>query len=228
VHGELRRLEQMNGRADLFHQMAQAVVDGNREKCVALAQQAINEEVDPTEAIQQGYAAGMEIVGEKFAKLEYYLPDVIRCAEAAEGGFEVLQDYLMELGEGSSSGTVVLGTIKGDMHDLGKNIVGTMLQAAGFEVHDIGCDVPIRAFVDEAQEVEADIIGVSAILTTTMSYMPDLLRLLDDMGVRADYKVMVGGAPVTPSYADEIGADGYGETAADAVKTAKRIMQEKE
>jgi trimethylamine corrinoid protein len=208
--------------------MAQAVIDGDKEACVALAEQVVEEEVDPAAAAEQGFASGMEVVGQKFAALDYYLPDVLRCAEAADAGFTVLQDYMIERGEGRSSGTVVLGTIKGDMHDLGKNIVGTMLQAAGFEVHDLGCDVPIRRFVDKAKEVDADIIGVSAILTTTMAYMPELLRLLDDMELREAYKVMVGGAPVTPSYAEEIGADGYGETAADAVETAKRIMKGKE
>lgn len=213
---------------DLLERMAQAVIDGDKERCAALAEQAIEEDIDLHEAVEHGFAAGMQVVGEKFATLEYYLPDVIRCAAAADAGFTVLQDTMVERGEGRTSGTVVLGTIKGDMHDLGKNIVGTMLQAAGFSVHDLGCDVPIRRFVDKAKEVGADIIGVSAILTTTMAYMPELLRLLDDMGVRSDYKVMVGGAPVTPAYAEEIGADGYGENAADAVEVAKQIMREKE
>lgn len=138
-----------------------------------------------------------------------------------------MQPYLLEQGKQESAGTVVLGTIKGDLHDLGKNIVGTMLRAAGFEILDLGCDTPVRAFINKAEEVNADIIGVSAILTTTMTYMPDLLSMLEELGQRDRYYVMVGGAPVTPEYADEIGADGYGETAADAVETAQRMMRER-
>jgi trimethylamine corrinoid protein len=205
--------------------MAQAVVDGDREACVALAEEVIERGIEPFEAIEQGFTRGMTIVGDKFATLEYYLPDVMRCAAAVDAGMGVLQPYILEQGRRESVGTVVLGTIKGDLHDLGKNIVGTMLRAAGFKVYDLGCDTPVRTFVDKAEEVDADIIGVSAILTTTMAYMPDLLALLEELGKREQYQVMVGGAPVTPAYADEIGADGYGETAADAVETAKQLMQ---
>jgi len=215
----------MDGKEDLFERMAQAVIDGDREACVALAEEVIKRDVDPFEAIEQGFTRGMTTVGDKFATLEYYLPDVMRCAAAVDAGMGVLQPYILKQGERESAGTVVLGTIKGDLHDLGKNIVGTMLRAAGFEVHDLGCDTPLRTFIDKAGEVDADIIGVSAILTTTMAYMPDLLSLLDELGQRGRYRVMVGGAPVTPEYAAEIGADGYGETAADAVEMAKQLMQ---
>jgi trimethylamine corrinoid protein len=215
----------MDTREDLFERMAQAVVDGDREACVALAEEVIDRGIDPFEAIEQGFTRGMTTVGDKFATLEYYLPDVMRCAAAVDAGVGVLQPYILERGTRQSVGTVVLGTIKGDLHDLGKNIVGTMLRAAGFKVYDLGCDTPLRAFVDKAEEVDADIIGVSAILTTTMAYMPDLLSLLEELGQRERYQVMVGGAPVTPDYAEEIGADGYGETAADAVETAKRLMR---
>jgi corrinoid protein of di/trimethylamine methyltransferase len=215
----------MDTKEDLFERMAQAVVDGDREACVALAEEVIDRGIDPFEAIEQGFTRGMTTVGDKFATLEYYLPDVMRCAAAVDAGVGVLQPYILERGTRQSVGTVVLGTIKGDLHDLGKNIVGTMLRAAGFKVYDLGCDTPLRAFVDKAEEVDADIIGVSAILTTTMAYMPDLLSLLEELGQRERYQVMVGGAPVTPDYAEEIGADGYGETAADAVETAKRLMR---
>lgn len=218
----------MGAKEDLFQQMAQAVIDGNKEGCVALAQRVVDEGFEPFEAIQQGFTQGMDVVGEKFSTLEYYLPDLMRCADAVEAGVNVLRPSLLASGEKNSAGTVVMGTVKGDLHDLGKNIVGTMLMAAGFTVHDIGADTPIRRFVDKAVEVDADIIGISAILTTTMAYMPDLLSLLEEMGLRDRFKVMVGGAPVTPEYASEIGADGYGETAADAVTVAKRIMQSKE
>jgi corrinoid protein of di/trimethylamine methyltransferase len=212
---------------DLFQRMARAVIEGDEGTCIALAQEVISEGIDPFEAIQHGFTRGMKTVGDKFARLEYYLPDVMRCAAAVEAGVDVLQPYILERGKQASAGKVVLGTIKGDLHDLGKNIVATMLRAAGFEVFDLGCDTPLRAFVNKAEEVDADIIGVSAILTTTMAYMPDLLSMLEELGHRDRYHVMVGGAPVTPDYAEEIGADGYGETAADAVETAQRIMRER-
>jgi len=217
----------MDGKRDLFERIAHAVIDGDREACVALANEVVTTGVDPFEAIEQGFTYGMTVVGDRFAKLEYYLPDVMRCADAVDGGVGVLQPHILARGGRESSGTVVLGTIKGDLHDLGKNIVATMLRAAGFRVYDLGCDTPLRAYVDKAEEVGADIIGVSAILTTTMAYMPDLLSMLEELGKRDRYQVMVGGAPVTPGYAEQIGADGYGETAADAVETAKRMMRKR-
>jgi corrinoid protein of di/trimethylamine methyltransferase len=217
----------MDTREDLFESIAQAVIDGDRQACVALAGDVISKGIDPFQAIQHGFTRGMATVGDKFARLEYYLPDVMRCADAVDGGVSVLQPYILEQGKDESAGIVVLGTIKGDLHDLGKNIVATMLRAAGFEVYDLGCDTPVRAYINKAEQVKADIIGVSAILTTTMAYMPDLLSMLEELGLRDRYHVILGGAPVTPSYAEEIGADGYGETAADAVETAQRIMRER-
>jgi corrinoid protein of di/trimethylamine methyltransferase len=207
--------------------MGQAVINGDREACITVAQEVISEGIYPFQAIQHAFTRGMQTVGDRFARLEYYLPDVMRCAYAVEAGGSILQPYILEQEKHESAGTVVLGTIKGDLHDLNKNIVGTMLRAAGLEVFDLGCDTPVRAFINKAKEVNADIIGVSAILTTTMAYMPDLLSMLEELGQRDRYHVVVGGAPVTPEYADEIGTDGYGETAADAVETAQRMMRER-
>ena len=168
---------------------------------------------------------GMAIVGDKFSRMEYYLPELIRCADAMKAAMDVLKPHLGKGQDGGVQGTVVIGTIQGDLHDLGKNIVKTMLQAAAFTVHDLGCDVQVRSFIDKAEEQDVDVIAASAILTTTMAYMPDLVNLLSDMNLRDRFKVMVGGAPVTPEYADEAGADGYGENAAEAVETAKRLVQ---
>jgi methylmalonyl-CoA mutase cobalamin-binding domain/chain len=159
--------------------------------------------------------------------MEYYLPELIRCADAMKAAMDLLKPHLGKGQDSGVQGTVVIGTIQGDLHDLGKNIVKTMLQAAGFTVLDMGCDVQVRSFIDEAEEQDADVIAASAILTTTMAYMPDLVNLLSDMNLRDRFKVMVGGAPVTPEYADESGADGYGENAAEAVETAKRLVQSK-
>jgi corrinoid protein of di/trimethylamine methyltransferase len=212
---------------ELFEQIVEATVAGDQERCVALAQEVIDNGVDPLQAIEHGYTKGMTIVGDKFSRMEYYLPELIRCADAMKAAMDVLKPHLAKGQDGSVQGTVVIGTIQGDLHDLGKNIVKTMLQAAGFNVNDLGCDVQVRSFIDKAEEQEADVIAASAILTTTMAYMPDLVNLLSDMNLRDRFKVMVGGAPVTPEYADESGADGYGENAAEAVETAKRLVQSK-
>jgi methanogenic corrinoid protein MtbC1 len=169
----------------------------------------------------------MTVVGDKFSRMEYYLPELIRCADAMKAALDVLKPHLGKNQGGGVQGSVVIGTIQGDLHDLGKNIVKTMLQAAGLTVHDLGCDVQVRSYVDKAEELDADVIAASAILTTTMAYMPDLVNLLADMNLRERFKVMVGGAPVTPEYAEEAGADGYGENAAEAVQMAKALVQSK-
>jgi methanogenic corrinoid protein MtbC1 len=167
----------------------------------------------------------MSIVGEKFARLEYYLPELMRCADATKAAMEVLRPHLGKGQAAGGRGSIVLGTIQGDLHDLGKNIVRTMLEAAGFTVHDLGCNVPVRQFVDQAEQQRADIIAASAILTTTMAYMPDLVGLVGETGARGRFKIMLGGAPVTPEFAAKAGADGYGENAAQAVDVAKNLLQ---
>jgi corrinoid protein of di/trimethylamine methyltransferase len=216
----------------LFEQIVEATVAGDQERCAVLAREVLDSGADPLQAIEQGYTKGMTIVGDKFSRMEYYLPELIRCADAMNAAMDVLKPHLgkdQDSGvQGSGvQGSVVIGTIQGDLHDLGKNIVKTMLQAAGLTVHDLGCDVQVRSFIDKAEELDADVIAASAILTTTMAYMPDLVNLLTDMSLRERFKVMVGGAPVTPEYAKEAGADGYGQNAAEAVDTAKRLVQSK-
>lgn len=212
---------------ELFQQIVEATVAGDQERCVALAQAVLDEGVDPLEAIEQGYTKGMAIVGDKFSRMEYYLPELIRCADAMKAAMDILKPHLGKGQNAGVPGTIVIGTIQGDLHDLGKNIVKTMLQAAGFTIHDLGCDVRVRSFIDKAEEQDADVIAASAILTTTMAYMPDLVNLLSDMNLRDRFKVMIGGAPVTPEYAEEAGTDGYGGNAAEAVETAKALVQSK-
>jgi corrinoid protein of di/trimethylamine methyltransferase len=212
---------------NIFDQIVEATVQGDETRCLALAQQVLDEGLDPLEAIEEGYTRGMVIVGEKFAKMEYYLPDLMLSARAVNAAVDLLKPHLVQQEGGGTQGTVVLGTIQGDLHDVGKNIVKIMLQASGFDVHDLGVDVPVRRFVETAEQVGADIIAASAILTTTMAYMPDLTDLLTEMGVRDQYKIMLGGAPVNADWAAEAGADGYGENATEAVEVAKRLMQEK-
>ena len=211
----------------LFEQIIEATIAGDLDQCSSLARQVIDQGINPLEAIEKGYNRGMEIVGDKFARMEYYLPELMVCADAMKAALDVLKPHLGKDQEGGVQGTVVLGTIQGDLHDLGKNIVKTMLLASGFTVLDLGNDVHVRQFIDKAIDGNADIIAASAILTTTMAYMPDLSSLLNEVGKRERFRIMVGGAPVTPDYAVEAGADGYGENAAEAVKTAKRLMREK-
>ncbi len=210
----------------LFEKIIEAVAAGDAEQCTSLAGQAIDQGIDPFEVIQQGFSRGMEFVGDKFEKMEIFLPELMMCGDAMKAAMDVLKPHLRKGIDSSTRGTVVLGTIQGDLHDLGKNIVRTMLEASSFTVHDLGCDVPVRQFIEKAEEVQADIIAASAILTTTMAYMPDIAGLLGETNARERFKIIVGGGPVTPDYAKEAGADGYGENAAEAVKVARRLMQE--
>ena len=212
---------------ELFEKIIEATVAGDVEQCASLARQSIDQGIDPLEVIQKGYSRGMEFVGDKFEKMEIFLPELMMCGDAMKAAMEVLKPHLGKALGSSAQGTVVLGTIQGDLHDLGKNIVRTMLEASNFTVHDLGCDVPVRQFIEKAEEVKADIIAASAILTTTMAYMPDISGFLTETNTRERFKIIVGGGPVTPEYAEEIGADGYGENAGEAVRVAKRLMQEK-
>ena len=213
--------------SSILEEIIRATVDGDEEKTVALARQAMEDDMEPFDVIQNGYARGMEIVGEKFARLDYFLPEVMLAADALTAAIDYLKPYFKESGEQRSRGTIVIATIQGDLHDLGKNIVKIMLEAAGFSVYDLGADVAVRDLIDKAEAVQADIIAASAILTTTMNHMPDIDSILKELGIRDRYMVMLGGAPVIPQWAEKAGADGYGEDAAEAVETARRLMQKK-
>jgi corrinoid protein of di/trimethylamine methyltransferase len=212
---------------NLLDEIVEATVVGDEDRCVALAHQVLEQGMEPFHAILEGFVRGMFIVGEKFSRMEYYLPELMQCADAMKAAVDVLKPHLGKSDSSGIQGTIVLGTIQGDLHDLGKNIVKIMLQAAGFTVHDLGYDIPVRQFIEKAEELNADIIAASAILTTTMAYMPDLADLLGEMGIRDKFRIMIGGAPVTQEFTEEAGADGYGKDAAEAVEVAKRLMLEK-
>ena len=212
---------------DIIEKIVEATVKGDEDRCVSLARQAVDMEMDPLLVVQQGLAAGMHIVGQKFAELEYFLPEVMMAADAMTAAVNVLKPHLLASGRQGLEGTLVIATIQGDLHDLGKNIVKIMLQAEGFTVYDLGADVPVRDLIEKAEEVKADIIAASAILTTTMAHMPDIPKILEELGIRDKYKIMLGGAPVIAEWAYEIGADGYGEDATEAVETARRLVREK-
>ena len=210
---------------ELYKQMAQSVIDGEDEEAEALALQALEQGVDALECINQGYTVGMDEVGELFSTGEYFLPDLILGGEAMKAALAVLEPALKAAGqERAVLGHVVLGTVKSDIHEIGKSLVGTMLSANGFEVYDLGIDIESAEFVAKAREYNADIVALSALLTTTMLHQREVIEHLAEAGLRDQVKVMVGGSPVTRGWADQIGAEGFAEDAATAVVEAKRLM----
>ncbi|MFN8598482.1 MAG: corrinoid protein [Anaerolineae bacterium] len=210
---------------ELFAAMKQSIIDGDEEAAAEVARRSLEAGIDPLEAINRGYVEGMSYVGDQFAQGEMFLPDMMLAAEAMKAAVGVLEPEMQKRGtQRQMLGKVVLGTVKGDIHEIGKNLVATMLSASGFEVYDLGVDVPFEKFIEKAREVNADIIGMSALLTTTMTGQRTVIEMLDDMGMRPKVKVMVGGAPVTRSWAAEIGADGMSEDAMGAVTLAKKLV----
>ena len=210
---------------DLFSAMAQSIIDGEQEQAEELARQALEQDIDPLEAINQGYIAGISHVGQQFSCGEAFLPELVMAGEAMKAALAVLEPEMARRGtQRQVLGRVVLATVKGDIHDIGKTLVGTMMSASGFQVFDLGSDVPLPKIVAKAQEVSADIVGLSALLTTTMVNQRAAIQQLIEAGLRDKVKVMVGGAPVTQSWAQEIGADGYSEDAAGAVAVAKKLL----
>jgi len=211
-----------------YSAMRQSIIDGAPEAAADLAQAALAQGVPPLDAINNGYVPGMHDVGEQFALGQMFLPDMMASAEAMRTAMAVLEPELTRLGtERPMAGIVVLGTTKGDIHEIGKILVGTLLTANGFRVHDLGVDVPGEKFAAKAKEVGADIVGVSALLTTTMRNQRGVIESLEKAGLRSQVKVMVGGAPVTRAWAQEIGADGYAKDAMSAVGLARELMQQK-
>jgi corrinoid protein of di/trimethylamine methyltransferase len=210
---------------ELFEAMAESIIYGEAEDAEALARQAVEQGIDPLQAINQGFVVGLDEVGEQFGCGEMFLPDLVLAGEAMKAAVAILEPEMARSGTAREiQGKVVIGTIEGDIHDLGKTLVATMLSAGGFQVYDMGIDVPVMTLVERAREVEADIVGVSALLTTTMTKQRDVIEALDDMGLRPQVKVMVGGAPVTEDWVNDIGADGYSEDAIGAVTVAKKLM----
>jgi len=205
--------------------MSQAIIEGNQEEAVNLARQALELQLDPAEVIERGYVPGIQKVGELWEKGEYFLPELITSSEAMKAALAILEPEIKKMDQGlRARGKVVIGTVEGDIHDIGKNIVASMLQASGFEVFDLGADVKLEKFIEKAEEVKADIIGLSALLTTTMIGQKRLIELLQKRQLRERYKVIVGGAPVTARWAKDIGADGYAENAVAAVHLVEKLL----
>jgi trimethylamine corrinoid protein len=211
-------------KTELYPQMCDAIVAGDRAAATALAEDAVRGDLDLLEVIEQGYVPGIQKVGDLWEEGEYFLPELISSAEAMKAAMAVLDPELKRRSLSSHmGGRVVIGTVEGDIHDIGKNLVASMLQAGGFEVYDLGADVKLERFIEKAEEVGAGMICLSALLTTTMTNQRRLLGLLKDRGLRDKYKVLVGGAPASRKWAEEIGADGYAENAVAAVKLAKTL-----
>jgi corrinoid protein of di/trimethylamine methyltransferase len=210
----------------IFAAMAQSIIDGEDDVAIDLAQQAIAEGIDPLDAINKGFIIGVKQVGDAFSCGDAFLPELVMAGEAMKAAISILEPELVRMGtKREMLGKVVLGTVEGDIHDIGKTLVATMLSAAGFDVYDMGVDVAITEMAGKAREVGADIVAVSALLTTTMVKQRDVIEALEDMGLE-HIKIMVGGAPVTRSWMEEIGADGYSEDAIGAVAVAKELMGE--
>ena len=196
---------------------------GDAEKVGELVKKALEENFAPKKILEDGLIKGMDIIGAKFKRNEVYVPEVLIAARAMRVGMEVLRPKLTETGV-KSIGKVIIGTVKGDLHDIGKNLVKMMLEGAGFEVVDLGVDVSAEKFVEAVKEHQPNIIGMSALLTTTMVNMVEVIKALDVAGLRDKVKVMVGGAPITQNYANQIGADGYSPDATSATDKAKTFL----
>jgi 5-methyltetrahydrofolate--homocysteine methyltransferase len=209
---------------EILTRLTQAVIDGEPEDAVEAAHQALDQGLEPLDCINQGLTPGIDRVGELFATGEYFLPDLILGGDAMKAALEILEPALSGDQEREILGHVVLGTVEGDLHEIGKTLVGTMLTANGFQVTDIGVDKPAAEFVTAVKETGATLVGASALLTTTMLYQREVIDALKEAGLGDRVKVMVGGAPVTESWAEQIGAEGYAEDAIGAVAEAKRLV----
>jgi corrinoid protein of di/trimethylamine methyltransferase len=211
---------------EIYAKMQKTVLDGDIDAAAELADEALRKGLDPLEVINEGYLIGLQKVGDLWEKGELFLPEMIQGAEAMKAAVAKLQPALLEKKESRKiMGKVVIGTVQGDIHEIGKSIVGTMLSANGFDVVDLGADIPNEEFIKKTKEIDADIIGLSALLTTTMPEQKVIIELLKKEGLANKVKVIVGGAPVSQSWADEIGASGYAEDAVAAVSLCKNLMK---
>lgn len=211
-------------KTELFQKLSDAVVNMEETEVTDLANEVVQKKLDAYEAIDQGLAHGMERAGQLFEEEEYFIPELLMCSDAMYAGLDVLKPHVKseELGE---KHRVVIGVIEGDTHDIGKNLVKIMLETSGFDVFDLGRDIPPAKFVEKAKETNAKIIALSTLMTTTMDGMAEVIRILNSQGIRKQFKVMVGGGPISQGFANKIGADGYSVNAADAVRLARRLAE---
>ena len=211
---------------DLIQEISEYLQKGRAKNVKQLVQQALDENMDPKVILNEGLLSGMMIIGAKFKNNEVFVPEVLVAARAMNTGLSVLEPKLIEVGN-EPVGKAVIGTVQGDLHDIGKNLVVMMLKGAGFEIYDLGVDVETSVYIDKAEEVGADIICMSALLTTTMPKMQDCVDQLKERGLRDKYIVMIGGAPVNESFCEQIGADYYTPDAASCAELAKKVVTER-
>ena len=210
---------------DIILNLKNEILRGEATKIKELVKKAIDQGLAPLEILEKALRPAMEEVGKKFEDLEIFLPDMMKAAEAMTAGTEILRPYLSS-GDGDiKKGLILLGTVEGDVHEIGKNIVRVMLEGVGFKVIDLGYDVPVLTFVEKVKELNPDILGMSALMTTTMVHMPRVIKELQDRDLKKKVKIIVGGAPVLPDWAEKIGADGYGENAGEAVNLVRRLVK---
>jgi 5-methyltetrahydrofolate--homocysteine methyltransferase len=209
--------------SEILERISTAVIEGDLDEIEDLTEDALDEDLSAEEILNNGLMPGMDYVGVEFRAGNMFVPEVLRSAKTMQGSMDILKPLLAESGT-PMMGKVLLGTVKGDLHDIGKNLVGMMCEGAGFEVKDIGKDVAPEAFVEAVKEYEPDVVGMSALLTTTMRAMENTIKVLEEAGVRDQVKIMIGGAPVTQAFADQIGADGYASNAASASDLAKKFV----
>ncbi len=212
-------------KEQILENLATAILEGDEDKARANAQEALARHMDPLEAVEQGLSRGMAVVGQRFENGEAYLPDLLIATETFKAAIEILQPEIeAQQKQMAKKGTVVIGTVRGDMHSIGKNIVATVLETNGYDVVDIGVDNPALEFIEQARKAKADVIALSSLMTTTMPAQREVIETLEEMGLRDLYFVIVGGGPVNEEWADEIDADGYGETAIHAVELVQELL----
>ena len=209
--------------SELLEKMAESLIAGKVDEVTELTKQALDANISSKDILEKGLLAGMEVVGKRFKANDMFIPEVLRCAKCMHGAMEILRPLLAESGV-ETAGTFVIGTVKGDLHDIGKNLVGMMFEGAGFKVIDLGIDLDPAAFVDAIKQHKASLFGMSALLTTTMPKMAETINAINEAGIRDQIKIMIGGAPVTAEFAKEIGADAYGSNAASAVDKGKELL----
>jgi corrinoid protein of di/trimethylamine methyltransferase len=211
---------------EIFDELKDVIINCDVDGAIKAARKVLEKGVDPVEAIEEGLAKGLKIVGERFGAGEVFLTELAMAAEAMKQALTVLMPALSKsTKERKTLGKVVIGTVEGDIHDIGKSIVSTMLMAAGFEVIDLGVDVPVKKFIEKVKEVKPEIVGMSALMTSTMVKMVDVVKALKQEGLREKVKIIIGGAPTSKDWAEEIGADGYAADALEAVEVAKKLIE---
>ena len=213
----------MSSEKGILEEISQNLIKGNADGVRELTEKAIGQDIPAEEILNDGLVIGMNVVGEKFKNNEFFIPEVLISARAMKAGMELIRPLLVEA-KVKSRGKVIMGTVRGDLHDIGKNIVAMMLEGAGFDVINLGTDVTIEKIMMEMEKDTADVVGLSALLTTTMVYMKDVVDALKEAGMKDRVKVIIGGAPITQAYADEIQADGYAPDAASSVDLVKGLM----